>query len=458
MRIKSLRRIVLILGPALALIVGLAVAGRISPAAGWAAGVTTLCALWWIFEPIPIPATSLIPIAVFPLVGVLPPSEVARAYGSPLILLLMGGFMLSTAMEKSGAHRRLALGMVNLFGGGGRALVFGFMTAAAILSMWISNTATTLMLLPIVLAVLEKSDDHKLHRALILGIAYAASVGGVGTPIGTPPNLIFMRVYAETTGMQITFLGWMKWALPVVAVLVPIIGLWLTRRIRHARPLELPQVGKWRPEEVRTLSVFAVTALAWVTRREPFGGWSGLLGLDGANDASVALIAVVAMFLIPNGRGGRLMNWKRAGSIPWGILILFAGGITIAEAFTSSGISEALGNRLLALGGLPTLLLIAGICLTVTFLTEITSNTATTALLMPILAAGAIAIGIDPALLMVPAAMTASCAFMLPVATGPNAVIFSSNRITIREMAREGFVLNLLGVTVVSTICYLSLR
>jgi len=317
-----LRNLVLLLGPIVALIVGLAVGNVSGPAAGWAAGITTLCAVWWIFQPIPIPATSMIPLASFPLLGILPAKEVADFYGNALILLLMGCFMLSTAMERSGAHRRLALGMVNLFGGaGGKSLVFGFMAASAFLSMWISNTATVLMLLPIVLAVTEGMDDHKLKLALILGIAYAGSVGGIGTPIGTPPNLIMLQIYRETTGIEPTFSQWMGWALPVVIIMVPLIGLWLTRNIGQAKPIDLPETGAWRPEEVRTLTVFGLTALAWMTRREPFGGWSEWLNLPTANDASVAMLAVVVMFLVPNGRGGQLLSWERAGNIPWGCLL-----------------------------------------------------------------------------------------------------------------------------------------
>ncbi len=451
-----MRKIALLAGPLVAALTGfyLVFSGS-APAVGWTAAVTILCASWWIFEPIPIPATSLLPLALLPMVGVLTPAEVGQSYGSPLILLLMGGFMLSTAMERSGVHRRLALNMVNLFGGGGgRPLVFGFMAASATLSMWISNTATVLMLLPIVLAVTEKSRDHRLQLALLLGIAYAGSVGGIGTPIGTPPNLIFMEVYSDTTGNQLTFLEWMRWGLPVTLVMVPIIGLWLTRGLRRGEDLEIPDPGVWRTEEVRTLAVFALTALLWITRREPFGGWSGLLGLNNANDASVALLAVVVMFLVPNGRGEKLLDWHTASRIPWGILILFGAGIAIAKAFGNSGISVAIGESLSGLQHLPLLLVIGMICLTVTFLTEVTSNTATTALLMPIFAAAAVSTGIDPRLLMIPAAMTASCAFMLPVATGPNAVVFSSGRVKIREMAREGLILNLCGVAVVTLLCF----
>lgn len=451
------RRIALYAGPLAALAVFLLLQTRGASAdVAWTAAVTTLCAVWWIFEPIPIPATSLVPIAVFPLIGVLTPAQVGEAYGNPLILLLLGGFILSTAMEKSGAHRRIALGMVSAFGGGsGRSLVFGFMAAAAVLSMWISNTATTLMLLPIVLAVLERVEDKRLKVSLLLGVAYAASVGGVGTPIGTPPNLIFMEVYQENTGREVTFFGWMSWALPVVAVMIPLTALWLTRGLSHARAITMPPVAAWRSEEVRTLIVFAVTAVLWMTRREPFGGWSAWLDLPGANDASVALLAVVVMFLVPNGRGGRLLDWDTAVRIPWGILILFGAGITIAKAFVNSGLSTSLGEMLAALDALPVLVMILLTCLAVTFLTEVTSNTATTTLLMPILAAAATTAGFDHRLIMVPAAMSASFAFMLPVATGPNAVIFSSGELTVKQMAREGFALNLIGAAVVTGGCYL---
>ena len=422
----------------------------------WTAAITVICAVWWIFEPIPIPATSLIPLATLPIIGVLTPAQVGESYGSPLVLLLMGGFILSTAMEKSGAHRRVALGMVNLFGGNSsRRLVFGFMAAAAVLSMWISNTATTLMLLPVALAVIERSDDDNLAIPLLLGIAYAASVGGIGTPIGTPPNLVFREIYQQNTGIEIGFLTWMSWGVPVVLIFVPIIALWLTRRLNHQGQVDMPKVGAWQTEERRVFIVFAFTALAWITRSQPFGGWKTWLDVPGANDASVALLAVVAMFLIPNGKGSRLLDWETAGRIPWGMLILFGGGIAIAKAFVVSGMSAALGSALAGIAGWPILSMMAVICLCITFLTEMTSNTATTTLMMPILAAAAIAAGIAPEALMVPAAMSASCAFMLPVATAPNTIVFSTGRFTTRLMAREGLVLNFVGVIVISVMCYL---
>lgn len=421
------------------------------------AAITLLCALWWIFEPIPIPFTSLIPLAAFPMLGILTPSHVGLAFGSPLILLLMGGFMLSTAMADSGAHKRIALFMVNLFGGGSaRGLVMGFMCAAAVLSMWISNTATTLMLLPVALAVLDHAEQ-KLAIPLLLGIAYAASIGGLGTPIGTPPNLIFMQVHFVEFGEAPNFLQWMSWGLPVVILMVPIACLWLTRGIRLKEPIEVPKTGRWRPSEKRVMIMFTLTALAWITRQAPFGGWSDWLGIPHANDASVAMLSVIMMATLPNGEGGRLLHWESAAKIPWGVLLLFAGGITIASAFDQSGLAAIIAEQLVGLANLPIWLLIISLCLTVTFLTEITSNTATASLLMPLLAATATATGISPTLLMVPAAMSASCAFMLPVATAPNAIVYGSHKFDVKDMVRAGLVLNLIGAVVISGVLLLVL-
>ncbi len=446
------------LGPALACLTYL-----LLQLSGWdhlacyTGAISALCATWWIFEPVPIPATSLVPIALLPLFGVLSPAEVGASYGSPLVLLLMGGFILSTAMERSGAHLRVALFMVNLFGGSSsRRLVMGFMAAAATLSMWISNTATALMLLPVALAVIERSKDPKLAVPLLLGIAYAANIGGIGTPIGTPPNLIFREIYQQKTGEEVLFLTWMSWGVPAVLMLTPLAAFWATRHLTHQGQVEMPVVGQWQTDEKRVFTVFVLTAIAWMTRGQPFGGWSTWLDLKGANDASVALVAVVCMFLIPNGKGERLLDWETAAKIPWGMLILFGGGIAIAKAFVVSGLSAALGNALVGITTWHIIFIIGVICLTITFLTEMTSNTATTALMMPILAAGAVAAGIEPALLMVPAAMSASCAFMLPVATAPNTIVFSTGRFTTMKMVREGLVLNFIGLTVITLICLIA--
>jgi sodium-dependent dicarboxylate transporter 2/3/5 len=421
----------------------------------WTGAISVLCVVWWIFEPIPIPATSIIPLAVFPLVGVMPQEKIAAAYGSDLILLMLGGFMISAAMARSGSHRRLALTLVNVIGGhSSRRIVLGFMCACAVVSMWISNTATAVMMLPIALAVIDESQDKNLAAPLLLAIAYGCSIGGLGTPIGTPPNLVFMQQYRIFTGNTVSFTEWMSWGLPTVLLLVPLAGFWLTRNLNYFGELVMPPPGPWRPEERRVMIVFGITILAWLTRIEPFGGWSTWFGFAEANDAAVALIAVVVMFLVPNGRGSRLLDWESAEKVPWGTLILFAAGITIAQAFVESGLSRFVAQQLAVLSGLHPLVIIAAIALAVTFLTETTSNTATTVLLMPLLAPAAIVAGVDPGLLMVPAAMSASCAFMLPVGTPPNAVVFGTGRIPITYMAREGLVLNLIGAVIITLVCY----
>ncbi len=423
-------------------------------AAAWTAAVTAICACWWVLEPIPIPATSIIPFAAFPLTGVLTDTEVATAYGHRMIILLLGGFILSTAMSRNQAHRRLAQLMLSLVGGRSpRRIVLGFMLATAVCSMWISNTATTLMLLPVALAVLEQKGAKPLEVPLLLGIAYSASIGGLGTPIGTPPNVIFMGVFKEATGAEVAFLDWMKVGVPAVALLLPMAWLWLTRRLSGEQQLTVPTLGPWRAPERRVLVMFLLTALAWMTRTSPGGGWSGLLGTPGAGDSTVALAAAVLMFLIPDGEGEPLLDWETARGIPWGILILFGGGIAIARAFSASGLSAALGELLSGMAAWPRTATTLLLCLSVTFLTEVTSNTATTTLLMPVLAAAGKAAGIQPALFMVPAALSASCAFMLPVATAPNAVVFGTGRFTVNRMAREGFAINLMGAAMLTAWC-----
>lgn len=451
----------LLSGPVLALVVGglVAAAGQ-SLAVVVTSAVVTWCAAWWVLEPIPIAVTSLIPLGVFPATGVLSSTQIAESFGHKLVLLFMGGLMLSMAMERSGAHRRLALIMVRLFGGqhpegaNPRRIVFGFMAAAAVLSMWISNGATTLMMLPIALAVVQQSNSKTLPVCLLLGIAFAASVGGTGTPIGTPPNLIFIENYVLVGGEEPSFPRWALWTWPIILVMLPIQALWLTRSLPSSERLKLPEVGRWRAEEVRTLAVFAVTALLWVTRTSPLGGWSEWFGIPGANDASVAIAAVVAMHLIPNGKGETLLTWDDAVRIPWGILLLCAGGFAIADAFRESGISLMIGEKLAGLGDFSPLVIVGTVCLAVTFLTEVTSNTATANLLLPILAQIPVP---DPKLVMIPATISASFAFMMPAATFPNAIIFASGRIRVSQMVREGIVLNLFGVIVVTALCFMML-
>lgn len=453
-----MRRVTVWIGPAAALAVWARGADfGLEPEACRTLAVVVWCAVWWVSEAVPIAVTSLLPLAILPLAGVLTPAEVGAAYGSPLILLLLGGFLLSTCMETSGAHRRIALSMVRACGGSsGRRLVVGFMLASGLLAMWISNTATTLMLLPVVAAVTRRIESERVVTALLLGVAYAASIGGVATPVGTPPNLIYMEVVGETTGETPTFVGWMAWGLPVSIVMWCVAAVWLTRGLGDELDVDLPEVGPWTAAEVRTLTVFAGTALLWVTRREPFGGWSGWLDLPQANDASVALLAVVVLAACPDGRGGRLLEWEKAERIPWGVMILFGGGVALAKGFTLSGLGEAAAGGLSGLSSLPPLAVVATICLCVTFLTEMTSNTATATLLMPVLAATAVAIGIEPAVVMVPATISASFAFMLPVATAPNAIVFGTGQLTVGRMARTGVVLNLVGVLAVTAAAWVS--
>jgi sodium-dependent dicarboxylate transporter 2/3/5 len=334
----------------------------------------------------------------------------------------------------------------------------GFMIAAAAISAWVSNAATTLMLLPIATATLERAGPGRLRVALLLGIAYAASIGGVATPVGTPPNLICLQEYQRAAGEPATFLEWMAFGTPVALLMLPLAAAWLTRGLGKPAPVDLPPPGAWRAAEVRTLALFAATALLWVFRTEPLGGWTTLVGLPQVTDATVALVAVIAMFLLPNGEppavpgelAPRLLDWETAGRVPWGMLLLFSGGMVLAAGFDESGLSDLLGSRLEGLAALPAPVLVALLCLAVTFLSEFTSNTAITALLMPIMASMSIATGLDPKLLMFPTAIAASLAFMLPAGTVPNAVVYGAGGVTAGEMAREGFVLNLVGVVVVT--------
>lgn len=407
------------------------------------AGIAVVTIAWWVTEALPIPVTSIVPFALLPLFNVLNHKDVSSALGSHVILLLMGAFILSKALEKSGVHRRLAILMIKLIGTSSqKRMVFGFMLATAVISMWISNTATVLIMLPMALALLASVDDRKLKVALILGIAYASSVGGLGTLIGTPPNVIFAGLYEAQTGEEFSFVTWMMIGIPCVLVAIPVMSLWLTRNLSGPFQGGLPAQGEWRKEEIRTLIVFSVAVIAWITRKAPFGGWSELFSITDAGDATVALAAVIVMFMIPNGKKGRLLDWETAVSIPWGMLLLFAGGIALAKGFGESGLSEIIGHGLSSFTQFPLIITILLLCLCVTYLTEITSNTATATLLMPILYLVAIQYGVDPAVLMIPAAMAASCAFMLPVATAPNAIAYGTNEIDISDMIKEGAVLS----------------
>jgi sodium-dependent dicarboxylate transporter 2/3/5 len=383
------------------------------------------------------------------------------------VLLLMGGFVLSLAMESSGAHRRTALGMLRLTGAtSGARVVLGFLLAAAGLSMWISNGATALMLLPVALAVLEQAgaDRERLAVPLLLAVAYGANIGGIGTPVGTPPNLLFIAAYERQTGENWGFIRWMSIAIPVVILFLPLCWLWLVRNLRLSAPLALPAPGPWQPAERRVLVAFGITALLWITRSEPAGGWSGWLeyfwGHQGAEligDETIALAMVVVLFALPDGHGGRVLRWERARDVPWGLLLLFGGGLALGDAFESSGLSGEIGALLRALTTWSVLPMLLAICAVVIGLTEFTSNTATAAILMPILAATAAGAGIDPALLMLPGVFSASYGFMLPVGTAPNAIVYGTGEVPMQAMMREGLVMDLFAVCVIAGVCWLRL-
>ena len=467
---KHKKNLAMPLGPLLGFFVGLiSVYQGLDIIAGITLWITVWTATWWVFEAVPIPVASLVPLSMLPLFGVLSSKQVAQAYGHKLVLLLLGGFLLSRAMEKSGAHRRIALKMVSLCGGGGgKSLILGFMIASAGLSMWISNTATTLMMLPMVIAVLDGAEDKKIRVPLLLGVAFAANVGGIGTPIGTPPNMVMIGYYETIKGVEISFLEWMKVGVPISITMVVLIWLWLSRNVKTKSRVPLPSPGVWRKEEKRTMVVFFFTALAWMTRSAPFGGWKSFFGfisendvglyniLANANDASVAFIAVIILFCTPSGnkKNEKLLDWETANKIPWGLIILVGSGICLGTAISESGLSEQAAKLLTGIDKLKTVFVILCVALLVTFLTEITSNTATTVILMPILGAVSTASGIEPTLLLIPAAISASCAFMLPVATMPNAVVYGTGEFSIKRMVKEGFALNLVGTLVVTTICY----
>jgi sodium-dependent dicarboxylate transporter 2/3/5 len=447
------------------------------------AAVATLMAVWWISEAIPLAATSLLPLILFPLLGIMGGKETAPIYVNHVIFLFVGGFMIALAMEQWGLHKRIALWIIRLIGGGPSRLVLSFMLASAILSMWISNTATAIMMLAIGLAIIGQLEQnlgadktHRLSVALLLAIAYGASVGGMATLVGTPPNLSFVRIFEiiYPAAGSVSFGQWMLLGLPLTAVMMIVIWLLLTK-VFFRSPADLrlsPEVvrreyralGSLRFAEAAVLAVFCCTALLWVFRKElvvgafTLPGWADLLPFPGLiDDGTVAITMALLLFLIPSRAkepqaSRALLDLSVFRRLPWHIVLLFGGGFALAQGFQSSGLSGYVGGLFAGLEGASPLAMIAAVCTSLTFLTELTSNTATTELLLPILASAATTLGVNPLMLMVPATLAASCAFMMPVATPPNAIIFGSGRIKIVEMATVGIVVNLIGIVVITAL------
>lgn len=436
---------------------------------GWrVVAVASLMIVWWITEAIPVPATALAPIALFPITGATTGGAATSPYGDPIIFLFMGGFILALAMERWNLHRRIALNIVARTGTQQGRIVAGFMLATAFVSMWVSNTATVVMMLPVALSVVGLLEDDsgeaksKFPLALLLGVAYAASIGGVATLIGTPPNALLAGALNQTYGYDIGFGRWMIIGVPVAVLMLLAAWLFLTKltirldkgEVAGAAELfrsEIAKLGAWSVPEKRVAVVFVVTAFAWVFRT--------ILDdyIPGLNDTSIAILAALVLFVLPagDGKGGALIEWKHALRLPWGVLVLFGGGLSLAAAVVSTGLDQWIGGQVGTIAGVLPLIgivvLVSGVIL---LLTEFTSNTATAATFLPLVAALAISLGENPLMLAVPAALAASMAFMLPVATPPNALVFGSGHVTIPQMATQGIWLNLAAIVVISTLGY----
>ena len=472
----------LFLGPILfVLMLVLSTPAGMEPTAQKMAAVALLMATWWMCESIPIPATSLLPIALFPLLGIMHTTKATAPYASHLIFLFMGGFIIALAMQRWNLHRRIAMNIVKTVGFSPGRLIFGFMAATAALSAFVSNTATTVMMMPIGLAIIthvvEEGKKEGLDREidfspdkfafglnLMLGIAYAASIGGIATLIGTPPNTILAGYLQKTYGYEITFAAWMKVGVPLVLVMLPLCWLWLTRianpmklkKVPGGRDMinqELRQMGSMGAGERWTALVFLLTALAWIFRKN-----IGFLFPDPkmVTDAAIAMTGAILLFLIPINlkKNEFVMDWHWAAKMPWGVLILFGGGLAMAAGFKETKLADWIGSQVGLLSNAPILVLVIAVTTLIIFLTELTSNTATAAMVMPILSAVAIGLGQSPLLLIVPAAIAASCAFMLPVATPPNAIVFGSGYVTIPQMVKSGFGLNILGIALTVAVTY----
>jgi solute carrier family 13 (sodium-dependent dicarboxylate transporter), member 2/3/5 len=468
-------RIGLFAGPAVFLIMlMMPVPEGLTEAAWMVAAVGIFMAIWWVSEAIPIPATALLPIALFPILEVGTVREATTPFANPLIYLFMGGFIIALAMERSNLHKRIALNVVKLVGVKPGSIVIGFMLSSAFLSMWVSNTATAMMMLPIALSIIklvEHPDDvsagdlqTNFGLIMVLCIAYACNIGGIGTLIGTPPNALMAGYMLETYGVDIGFSQWMLIGVPLVALSLPVVYILLVKIIYPIKLKEIPggreiinqqlkKAGSITRAELMVAIVFGTTALLWITRPllEPY--------IPNISDTGIAIFGAIVMFLLPVNfkKGEFVLKWEDAKRLPWEVLILFGGGLSLAAAITDTGLAEWIGASLSALSGWPVIILIVTSLLVIIFLTEITSNTATAAAFLPILASVAIVMGQDPLILVIPAAIGASCAFMLPVATPPNAIVYGSGLVSIPQMAKAGFALNLVMVVLITLVMYLLL-
>lgn len=427
-------------------------------------------AIWWITEALPIAVTALLPIILFPLSGGLSLKETAASYGHKYIFLFIGGFILAIAIEKWSLHKRIALNIIKIVGTNVVHIILGFMIATAFLSMWISNTATAVMILPVGMAIVAQLKDNPktnedenliFGKALMLAIAYSASIGGIATLIGTPPNLVLAGVVQESYGIEITFSQWFSFGFPISILFLFLSWLYLTRIAFKFKQKEFPggsdeinrqleKLGKLSFEEKLVALVFVLTAFAWISR-------SFLLKqfIPAIDDTIIAISCAVLLFLLPaKGNKKRILDWGDTVKLPWGILLLFGGGMALALGFEKSGLAIWLGEQMTTLEAVPLLLLLLILIAAVNFLTEITSNLATTAMLLPVLVSLASALGVHPYFLLVGATVAASCAFMLPVATPPNAVVFGSGYLKIEDMVKKGFWMNIISIVLLTLIVY----
>ena len=464
------QKVGVVLGPAAALLIMLSDAPAGLSDTGWTtAAIGVLMAVWWATEAVPIAVTALLPLVVFPLLGIASIQETAAPYSNKVIYLFLGGFIVAFAMQRWDLHRRIALSVLQVVGGNGRSLIGGFMLASALISMWVMNTSTTMMLLPIaisIITVIHKSvgslDDKAradFQYALLLGVAYGATIGGMATLVGTAPNAMLAAFMQDNHGIEIDFASWMMVGLPLSIVMLPLAWLALTRFVfqvdfqtsgegRAELKKMKDDLGNIKVPEIRVAIVFTIMALAWITR-PLLAQVPGLAALD---DSGIAMAGAIALFLIPSGDKSDpfLIRWRYAEKLPWSVLILFGGGLTLAGAVNRTGLAEWLGGNLQAVGMLPLAIIVIAVTTLIVFLTELTSNIATTATFLPVIAAIAYKSGIDPIVLTVPVTFAASCAFMLPVATPPNAIVFGSGLLTIPKMVRAGMALNIIGIIVVS--------